>query len=71
MLKSITAMTLVGLGLKDAKAPWALMLVISVAVTGAFHLLTHHHLGAVRAAGDFAVLDVIGCLAYIVGAVIF
>ena len=71
MLKSVTAIIIVGLGLKDTKALWALTVLVGVAVTGVAHLSTQDHIGPVRAVGDLALLDAVGSLAYVVGAFAF
>ncbi len=45
MLKSALSIAVVGLGLKDIRAVWALMLVCAATLAGAVHLAVHHGLG--------------------------
>ncbi|WP_298957039.1 hypothetical protein [uncultured Methylobacterium sp.] len=71
MLKSALSITVVGLGLKDIRAVWALMLVSAATLAGAMHLAVHHGLGLGSTLRALSVLDGIGVLAYVVGIVLF
>ncbi len=71
MLKSALSIAVVGLGLKDIRAVWALMLVSAATLAGAVHLSVHHGLGWGSTLRALSVLDVIGALAYVVGIVLF
>ncbi|RVU20525.1 hypothetical protein [Methylobacterium oryzihabitans] len=71
MLKSVLSIAVVGLGLKDIRALWALMLVCAATLAGAVHLAVHHGLGWGPTLRALSVLDVIGVLAYVAGIVLF
>lgn len=71
MLKSLLAITVVGLGLKDIKAVWAMMFIGAASVASTIHLVLHHHLGAIRALGDLTFIDTVGGLAYFIGVILF
>lgn len=71
MLKSTLAITVVALGLKDVKALWALVFIVSASMAAVIHLLLHRHIGFHRAFEDFAIIDVLGCFTYIIGVALF
>lgn len=71
MLKSTLAITVVALGLKDVKAFWALIFIISISMAAGIHLLLHRHIGFHHAFEDFAIIDTLGSFAYIIGVAIF
>ncbi|MEH3147129.1 MAG: hypothetical protein PGN34_17665 [Methylobacterium frigidaeris] len=71
MIKSALSITIVGLGLKDARALWALMLLSAATLAGAVHLAIHHDLDWLRTLRAFIILDVLGSLAYLTGILLF